>query len=223
MRAADAVVHGYWEMRWNGPVSLTHPQSIALAGKLYRAVSEHLRTALRPTLVDPASGERHSAATRRAVAPEVWDWLYGDLKGSRKEAVNLLAHCEPVADDELEWVFGSVADPMVRRGVRLVMGDDLHASAEYRRDNDGVSPHAINKNDLMAARPSAQKRDRCHSKRVRLAGNAIAVPVETLPIPLITAVKRGDAYGASRCAISNVAQLKHRLIGCHRLECQTQR
>jgi integrase len=35
--------------------------------------------------------------------------------------------------------------------VRSLTGDDLHAWAEHRRDKDGISPRAINKNDLVAA------------------------------------------------------------------------
>lgn len=37
------------------------------------------------------------------------------------------------------------------RDVRSLTGDDLHAWAENRRDKDGVSPQAVNKNDLVAA------------------------------------------------------------------------
>ncbi len=37
------------------------------------------------------------------------------------------------------------------RDVRALTDDDLHAWAEHRRDKDGVSPRAINKNDLVAA------------------------------------------------------------------------
>ncbi|WP_420846780.1 tyrosine-type recombinase/integrase [Microvirga tunisiensis] len=37
------------------------------------------------------------------------------------------------------------------RDVRSLTGDDLHAWAEDRRDRDGVSPRAVNKNDLVAA------------------------------------------------------------------------
>ncbi|MBO1906154.1 tyrosine-type recombinase/integrase [Microvirga sp. 3-52] len=35
--------------------------------------------------------------------------------------------------------------------VRSLSGDDLHAWAEHRRDKEGVSPRAVNKNDLVAA------------------------------------------------------------------------
>jgi integrase len=37
------------------------------------------------------------------------------------------------------------------RDVRSLTDDDLHAWAEHRRDKEGVSPRAINKNDLVAA------------------------------------------------------------------------
>ena len=37
------------------------------------------------------------------------------------------------------------------RDARSLSGDDLHAWAEQRRDRDGVSPRAVNKNDLVAA------------------------------------------------------------------------
>jgi integrase len=37
------------------------------------------------------------------------------------------------------------------RDVRSLKDDDLHAWAEHRRDKEGVSPRAINKNDLVAA------------------------------------------------------------------------
>jgi integrase len=38
-----------------------------------------------------------------------------------------------------------------RRDIRSITGDDLHAWAEHRRDQEGVSPRAVNKNDLVAA------------------------------------------------------------------------
>jgi len=37
------------------------------------------------------------------------------------------------------------------RDIRSLTGDDLHAWAEHRRDMEGVSPRAVNKNDLVAA------------------------------------------------------------------------
>jgi site-specific recombinase XerD len=41
-----------------------------------------------------------------------------------------------------------------QRDIRSITGDDLHAWAEHRRDQEGVSPRAVNKNDLVAARAS---------------------------------------------------------------------
>jgi integrase len=45
----------------------------------------------------------------------------------------------------------SLAAYTTERDVRALTDDDLHAWAEHRRDNEGVSPRAINKNDLVAA------------------------------------------------------------------------
>ncbi|SFG63143.1 DUF6538 domain-containing protein [Methylobacterium gossipiicola] len=47
--------------------------------------------------------------------------------------------------------FRSLSAFMKDRDVRTLSGDDLYAWAEHRRDVEGVTPRAINKNDMVAA------------------------------------------------------------------------
>jgi integrase len=122
---ADAALKWFWEVHRNGGEASSVRLSAAVVPRQGMAA---------PPLQPIPDGESVTLATLL----ERWLAYHAD-----KKAKNTLKRYKAS--------LRSLSAYTNERDVRSLTGDDLHAWAEHRRDKDGVSPQAVNKNDLVAA------------------------------------------------------------------------
>jgi integrase len=125
---ADAALKQFWE---------AHRTAQTIGGNSGRVLGLCVRPeAIRPAVTfEPLSGVEFLTAEALL---EKWLAYHTD-----KKAKNTLKRYKASLK--------SLAAFTGKRDVRSPTGDDLHAWAEHRRDSEGVSPRAVNKNDLVAA------------------------------------------------------------------------